>query len=220
MVEIKIILKKIDYCIPYDYYKRMHGYIVKLLGDDCYGTMTNRYIYSNLIGGKNTKNGIEFKNNPYFIIRINDYDNEIKQLFLNNLPNCVKLFNGLEVEGISINNVDISKNTTYYTLKQSPILVQKKFNTSRYLLRDELDEVERYIMENIREKAITSNFNIDENLQIKITKQHNNKIINYNGVFNNGRVFEFKINANDDTKRFILMNGIGRSCGCGFGFIY
>lgn len=219
MLEIKVILKKIDYLIPYDYYNRMHGYVSNLLGNETYGKNINKYIYSNLIGGENIKNGIKFINNPYFIIRIDDNDNEIKRRFIDNIKSHTELFFGLSVLGVSWENINIDSKTNFRTLKQSPILVSKKFTFTNYLNNEEIKECEEFILKTIKEKAIASNFKIDENLTIKITRQHNHKDINYRGVINKGRVFELHINANAETKKFIMLNGIGRSCGCGFGFI-
>ena len=75
------------------------------------------------------------------------------------------------------------------------------------------------MIQTIASKAEKRGFNIDKNLSIKIVKQHNHKDINYRGIINKGRVFVLIINCNQETKEFIMLNGIGRSCGCGFGFI-
>lgn len=219
MLEIKIILNKINHFIPYDYYNRLHGYVCNLLGDETYGINVNRFIYTNLIGGENLKKGIKFTDNPYFIIRIDNNDNDIKRRFLDNIGKCTELFFGLSILGVSWNDVDFETKNRFKTVKQSPILISKKFSFINYLNKDELKECEEFIIKTIKEKALKSNFNLDENLKVKIVKQHNHKDINYKGIINKGRVFEFEINANKETKKFIMLNGVGRSCGCGFGFI-
>lgn len=219
MLEIKIILNKIDYFIPYDYYNRLHGYVSNLLGNETYGKNINKFIYTNLIGGENLKSGIRFNNNPYFIIRLDNNDNETKRRFIDNIKEHTKLFFGLTVLGISWSQVDIEEKTRFRTIKQSPILVSKKFSFTNYLNNDEIRECENFLMKTIKDKARTANFKIDDDFTIKIVRQHNHKDINYSGIINKGRVFEFEIHATKETKKFIMLNGIGRSCGCGFGFI-
>lgn len=219
MLEIKMILNKINYSIPYDYYNRLHGYVTQLLGGDTYHQGVNRFIYTNLLGGENLKDGIFFNNNPYFIIRIDNNDNEIKKRFLDNIGECTDLFNGLKVIGVSWDNINIDNKKRFRTVKQSPILVSKKYSWVNYLTNEEIKECEDYLLDSVKNKAKICNFKLDDNLVIKIVKQHNFKNIQYKEVVNKGRVFEFEINCNNETKKFIMMNGMGRSCGCGFGFI-
>lgn len=216
--EIDVILNKINYCIPYDYYNRHHGYVTKIMGDESYGSITNRYIYSNLIGGENTSDGIKFNDNPYFKIRIDDNDILLKQKFLQNIASNYELYYGLKVEGFTIKDVNVEKNT-YRTLKQSPILISKKYKKD-YLTEEDLFDTEKYLIDSIMRKSETVGFDIDPNFSLKIKRMHNHKDILYNGIINKGRVFELEIKSNQETKNFILLNGIGRSCGTGFGFIY
>lgn len=216
--EIDVILNKINYCIPYDYYNRHHGYVTKIMGDESYDSITNRYIYSNLIGGENTSDGIKFNDKPYFKIRIDDNDILLKQKFLQNIASKYDLYYGLKVEGFTIKDVDVEKNT-YRTLKQSPILISKKYKKD-YLTEEELFDTEKYLIDSIMRKSETVGFDIDPNFSLKIKRMHNHKDILYNGIINKGRVFELEIKSNQETKNFILLNGIGRSCGTGFGFIY
>lgn len=219
--EIKIVLKKIDHIIPYDYYQRMHGAVCRITGvNETYGSKCNRYIYTNLIGGENTTKGIVFKNNPYFIIRFSSIDTELFSNIVNNITSDKRLFLGLEIDGVfspTDTNVD---RYLFRTMKQSPILISKKYDKSYINNSEIVEDVEKSLIENIKNKALECGFVVDKDLKIKIKSIHNNKTINYNGIFNVGRVFELLIYANEDTKNFILLNGLGRSCGCGFGFIY
>lgn len=219
--EIKIVLKKINHIIPYDYYQRMHGAVCRITGvNETYGSKCNRYIYTNLIGGENTTKGIVFKNNPYFIIRFSSIDTELFSNIVNNITSDKRLFLGLEIDGVfspTDTNVD---RCLFRTMKQSPILISKKYDKSYINNCEIVEDVEKSLIENIKNKALECGFVVDKDLKIKIKSIHNNKTINYNGIFNVGRVFELLIYANEDTKNFILLNGLGRSCGCGFGFIY
>lgn len=219
MLNIEIVLNKKGILLPYDYYNKMHGYMTKLLGGETYGKNVNRYNYTNLLGGENTKEGIKFFEHPYFIIRIDKDDNELKRRFIDNIAKYKDLFFGLTVSGITWNDIDVNSKTKFKTIKQSPILLSKKFSSINYLNNNEIKESEEFLIKTIKEKAETSKFKLDDNLIIKIIRQHNHKDINYKGIINKGRVFELEIKANYETKKFIMLNGIGRSCGCGFGFI-
>lgn len=219
--EIKIVLKKIDHIIPYDYYQRMHGAVCRITGvNETYGSKCNRYIYTNLIGGENTTKGIVFKNNPYFIIRFSSIDTELLSNIVNNIISDKRLFLGLEIDGV-FSTTDTNVDRCHFrTMKQSPILISKKYDKSYINNSEIVEDIEKSLIENIKNKALECGFVVDKDLKIKIKSIHNNKTINYNGIFNVGRVFELLIYANEDTKNFILLNGLGRSCGCGFGFIY
>ena len=219
MLEIKIILNKINHSIPYDYYNRLHGYVSDLFGNETYGKCFNNFIYTNLIGGENLKGGIKFNENPYFIVRIDNNDNEIKRRFIDNIKNKRELFFGLKVIGVSWEQINVDEKNIFKTVKQSPILISKSISNVNYLNIEEIKETEKFLLETIKNKANNCNFKLDENIKIRIIRQHNNKDINYRGIINKGRVFELKIEANTETKKFIMLNGIGRSCGCGFGFI-
>lgn len=221
MIEIKLILEPFSHALPYDYYNRMHGFISKLMGDNNYGKNYNRYHYTNIIGGENTKDGIIFKDaTPYFIIRFDKNDTELQDRFWNNITSCVNLFFGLKLKTFLFEEVDNYKKKTFRTLKQSPILISEKYRQLDDLSLDIIQETESYLLRCIRNKAKACGFKLDERLTINIVNQYNPKTINYNGIQNKGRLFELKINANEATKKFILLNGLGRSCGCAFGFIY
>lgn len=219
MIEIKIILNKVNHFIPYDYYNRLHGYVVKLFGNSTYGMGVNRYIYTNLIGGENLKEGIKFNIEPFFIVRIDKNDSELMFNFIKNIKDNQELFFGLTVKGVSWEEKNVKEQFIFSTNKVSPILISKHYNFQRILYKDDFVNIENYLMNIIKNKAKLVNFKLDENLSFKIDSSYNHKDINYKGIKNRGRVFRFKIKANEETKRFILLNGVGKSCGCGFGFI-
>lgn len=221
MLEIKILLKIPKSVISYNYHNKLHGYVCNLLNNNTYGEVINNFMYSNLIGGQNLKEGIKFNENPYFIIRFDKNNTQLKELLVNNLKNNQFLFDDLSVIGIAWKVIDLHDKNIFYTLKQSPILVSRnRYMHTNNLTDVELLDCEQYLKHSINNKAKSANFKIDENIEIKIIKQHNPKNIWYKGCVNKGRVFELQINANTETKKFILLNGLGRSCGCGFGFIY
>ena len=220
MLEVKLFFSIPKNNVSYDYYYKLHGFISKLLPSKSYGKNINEYVYTNLIGGENLKNGIKFNDNPYLIIRFDNNNNVLKRTLIDNIKKCVTLFDDIKIIGINWETTDRYKQNIFYTVKQSPIIIgQKRFKFQDFLSADELKECERLLFNSIKEKAKEMNFTIDENLEIKIMQQYNHKDINYRGIINKGRVFKLKISSNEETKKFILINGVGNSCGCGFGFI-
>ena len=216
LIDIQVHLCNFPKYVSYDYYQKLHGYVSSLLDNQTYGIGVNDYIYSNIIGGELTKKGIKFSDGSYFIIRTNN--GQVLANFLNNIGNKLTMFDGIQVKGFSKSYTNLCKNK-FQTVKQSPILVSTKYNWVDYIPNRLMSEIEGYLIQSILVKAEKRGLIVDKNLSIKVVMQHNHKDINYRGIINKGRVFELVINCNQETKEFIMLNGIGRSCGCGFGFI-
>ena len=119
-ITILIQLKKTEKILGYEYYHVFHGYISELLGNETYGERRNEYVYSNICGGRCTKEGFSFPNNPYFYIRTNN--NDVWNNFLKNI-NCKKnIMDGFSVEGFTIIDTNLNGNT-FETDAASPILL-------------------------------------------------------------------------------------------------
>jgi CRISPR-associated endoribonuclease Cas6 len=216
MITILVVLGKTNKLLGYGYYHVFHGYMSELLGNDNYGTELTDYVYSNICGGRCTKDGFSFNGNPYFYIRTsceNVWGN-----FLKNIKNKKCIFDGFNVIGFNV--IDTPLNKKYYeTDASTPILVSKKYNFCDNLSSEDIFSTEKYLVNSVTKKANDSGFEIDPNLSIKIVMQRNHRDINYRGVINKGRNFKMKIDCNDSTKEFILTHGLGRSTSCGFGFL-
>lgn len=224
MIELKIYFRKSDNKpLPYNYYKNHHGFVSKLIGNDSYGEAFNNYTYSNLHGSRYEKNGISFKNNVgYFFIRTNN-NNTLVNFFQNyDKMKNEEMYYGIYLDGFEISFIDKIEKSRFKTMVESPILVNGSyaFKNKDWFDDEDILKCENYIVNNISEKAKSLNFTIDENLSIKIKNQGKHSDITYGGVHNKGRVFDLEIKCNNETKEFILLNGIGLSCGCGFGMIY
>ncbi len=216
MLTILVTLKKTDKNLYYGYRNVFHGYISELLGNENYGTTVNDYTYSCLCGGECTKDGITFKNNPYFYIRTNS--EAVWQNFLSNIKNKKSIFNGFNVLGFSIVKDNLEKNS-FETDASSPILVSKKYRLVNNLSRDEIIDTEKYLVNSVFNKAKEMGIEVDDNLSIKIVRQRMHRDINYRGIINKGRNLKLMINCDRKTKEFILTHGLGRSTSCGFGFL-
>ena len=229
MYEIKVICKKINHSIPNFYYNRLHGYISSLLGNEKYGKMGNDYTYSNILGGFWTKDGLCFdKDVPHFLIRTNN--EVVLQNFLNNLKEHREMFEGLVVEKFSFRKLDLNQ-SRFRTLSVSPIILKRYGNTNRYLNKNELEISEKTLVENIRQKGKEENFNVDDNLSIKILREQKQVTIGYRTLkkgcggneyitlYHRGRVFDLDINCNSATKEFILTHGLGNASSIGCGYI-
>jgi CRISPR-associated endoribonuclease Cas6 len=216
MITIIVQIKETEKVLGYEYYHVFHGYISELLGNDRYGHEASDYVYSNICGGRCTTDGFSFPGNPYFYIRT---DNEkVWQNFLKNIKDKKNIMDGFIVEGFSIVDTKLSSNV-FETDASTPILVSKKYSKVRNLSREELIETEKYMVESVRRKAKELGVGIDDNLSIKVLTQRKWRNINYRGVINRGRNLRLRIDCDDKTKEFILVHGIGRSTGCGFGFL-
>lgn len=217
----KVYLQKFNHFIPYDYQSKMHGFIVKVLGDNNYGKNYNRYHYTNLIGCTNKTEGMVYSKECYFYVRLKKNDIELQEKLINNLiKHKNDMFYGLKIAGISMPIIESLEDRTHFrTVRVSPCLIARRHDKQRTFDSNLITQTEKYFLRCIRNKAKSCGFNLDENLSIEIRNVHENKTSVYRGLHNNGRVLEFIIRANAETKNFILVNGLGRSCGCGYGFL-
>ena len=216
MITILVQLKETEKVLGYEYYHVFHGYISELLGNDRYGHEASDYVYSNICGGRCTTDGFSFTGNPYFYIRTDS--DKVWQNFLRNIRVKKNIMEGFVVEGFTVVDVKLS-GSIFETDASTPILVSKKYKLTNYLSSEELADTEKYMVESVRRKARELGVSIDENLSIKVLTQRKTRNINYRGIINRGRNFRLRINCDDKTKEFILVHGIGRSTGCGFGFL-
>lgn len=215
MITLVVFLKKTESTLGYGYQHIFHGYISELLGDNSYGNQLNKYTYSNLCGYKCTKAGLVFKNNPYFYIRTSS--EEVWKNFLSNIKKKINIFDGFSIESFTMKEISLDK-PFYETNPSSPILVSKKFKSDT-LTNEEIEENERYLVNNVINKAKEYGFDADKNLSIKIISQKRHTDIMYRGIINKGRNFRLSISCDGPTKEFILTHGLGRSTSCGFGFL-
>lgn len=216
MITILVVLEKTKNILGYEYYSKFHGYISELLGDNKYGTQLNDYIYTNICGGRCKKDGFSFEGNPYFYIRTSCDD--VWNNFAKNIVKKKEIFDGFKISGFDIVDTSLKKRF-YETEASTPILVSKKYNTLNNLSFEEIKKSEKYLVNNIIKRAKKMGVEIDQNLSIKIILQRRHRMINYRGIFNNGRNLKIQINCDDKTKEFILTHGLGRSTSCGFGFL-
>lgn len=216
MITILVQLKETEKVLGYEYYHVFHGYISELLGNDRYGHEAGDYVYSNICGGRCTTDGFSFPGNPYFYIRTDS--EKVWQNFLKNIRNKKNIMEGFIVEGFNIIDTKLSR-SVFETDASTPILVSKKYSLTDNLSREEIVDTEKYMVESVRRKANELGITIDENLSIKVLTQRKPRIINYRGIYNRGRNLRLRINCDERTKEFILVHGVGRSTGCGFGFL-
>lgn len=200
----------------HNYTQKMHGFVSNLMGDNNYGNIGGDYHYSKIYGlnpGGTIKPGFI----GYFIVRMT------REKFKSLTENWDKCKNtgiyGLELYGLLPSFTDLGKGV-FKTNIYSPIMFStKSINRKDSLSDDELRHCEKYLMNNIKDKANALNFTLDENLSIRILKQNKPSYQMLHRYRNVGRVFDLEINCNEETKEFILINGLGQSSKCGFGFI-
>lgn len=221
ILEIEIFVKQGKQPIGFDYHKKLHGWLSNLLGNDCYGKNVNDYTYSYIARPMYKKDGIHLKDKKgSFVVRTSSPN--VLRNFLNNYDKHKddEMFYGVYPDGfkfLQINNVNKGR---FRTMVHSPILVNGFYDKKDWFDDNDIKRCEEYLVDSVFKKAKASGFTADENLSIKIKNQKKHSDIVYSGVHNKGRVFDLEINCNEETKEFILLNGLGRSCGIGFGMIY
>jgi len=217
LLTVRVVLKETREILPYNYCHKFKGYVSNLLGCETYNTKKNDYVFSFLCGGRLTKRGIIFHDNPFFYFRTSDQN--VWNLFTQNLKEHTKLFGSFEVLGWEVVPTNLKK-TVFETDAASPILVSKKYSYVNDLSSDQLKDTENYLVSSVLNKANEYGFNVDDNLKISIIKQRMHRDVAYKGAINKGRNVKLRIECNEDTKAFILSQGLGRSTGIGFGFIF
>ena len=217
-ITFRVILKNTTEILPYDYYNKMHGYICKLLGNDFYGKDYRNYVYSNICNGRCTKQGFKFVDNPYFYVRVDS--EKLRGVFYKNIVRIPIILgrNKFYVEGVEIIEEDLSEKVYFDTDAASPIIAPKKFKGD-YLSIDDLKICEESFVAQVKRRGNEMDIDIDPTLSIEVVKQRPHRDILMHGIINKGRNLLLKISANDETKKFIMDNGIGRSTSCGFGFL-
>ena len=225
VITVKVFLspKEENMILTHTYYNKFHGFVCELLGDNQYQNRSNNYTTTFICGGKSIDKGIVFtKNDVYFIFRTND--EHVWQNFLHNISIKVDTGFGFSITGYSIIENSLN-NDTFETVYSTPILISKTYDYVERLSSDDIAKTEQYLKEGIFKKAQDEGFNVNKDLEISIEKQWGRKTIEYQRkynqrpIVNRGRNLRVRIKCDEETKNFILVHGLGRSTGCGFGFL-
>ena len=103
--------------------------------------------------------------------------------------------------------------------RNSPLIVSGKLGEKKETYNsNELAEVQKYMRESILKKAKLARYELGD-FKINIQHEYRPHDIKYEGMNIKGRVMKIKIDSNEETKKFILNNGIGKKCGMGFGML-
>lgn len=216
--EFKIYLSSPVQDIPNDYYHQMHGFVSSLLGENKYKEQGNRYSYSMLNNGTLSEGKWSFNDMPTFNVRIGD-----KETFDNFKSNIIKgeakLF-GMEVVGIKEIYVS-TDNSIFFINHDTPLRLSNKFERIfRKLTIDERKKAEEYILHNIKTQMDKFGLLMPKDTIVSIVREYQRRIVKTKGVYSNTRRFSLRVNASDEVKEFIMLHGIGRSTGFGFGYLY
>ncbi len=203
------------------YLERIHGWVSKICNNKHYGNLTNEYIYS-LLMTRNPYdyhygcNGIEFKDNPFLIIRMRDTD--LLSTTLLNIAKSMELFDGIKVKGVTLEKVNVSKHI-YRTPFCSPVRIGKHWAKDNKLNRQQIERAERYLKRCVLDKAKALGYEIVEDFSIKIREEKRYCKYLFHTEYITGHNLVIDLNASENLKEFILWQGIGRSNGIGFGFL-
>lgn len=206
---------------PLNYRSALHGYAIKLCNDDNqHGQSTNNYHYSSIEGMRHVKGAIAPHTHYRQHFTIRTAEPKILCNILSRINDNREVFGGIRVKKHHLKPVNYQK-CIFSTRCMSPILLSDNFDKVRgQLNNDQVTIAERYLENSVKRRMQQYGLECDPELRIVILKQHDHQtVVKYKDRTIQGRNLILRITANDETKKFILTHGLGRSTGIGFGFI-
>lgn len=223
LVDILLQIKKPEKPLEYlGYLEKIHGWVNKVLGNNHYGKMMNDYVYTPLMTDNSYdyhygSSGIEFKNDPFMLIRVDDEKVNLSESLINIGKNPI-IFDDLSITGVNVLKVNTTKKT-YKTPFCSPTRMGQHWKYVDSFGTEWMGKVENYLKECVLQKAKEGNFEINEDFSIKVIREERHCDYMYRNQLIKGYNFVVKINAPQNVKEFILSQGLGRSNGIGLGFL-
>ncbi|MGQ1910807.1 CRISPR-associated endoribonuclease Cas6 [Marinifilum sp. RC60d5] len=210
--------------IEFNHLHLLTGTIHKWFGKNEFHDSISLYSFSNLTGGKATKNGLDFPNGASFFISC--WNNEQAKLLITGIQNNPELFFGLKVTEIVLQeNPDLATKSNFQV--GSPIYIQRNLENGRkrfYYFDDK--ESPDLLAETLTSKMISAGLAKDESLKITFDQNYckkSTKKINYK---RGNQITQIRANwcpviieGKPETKIFAWNVGLGNSTGIGFGAI-
>lgn len=204
--------------IPFNHQHLLVGTIHKWLGWNNLHGNVSLFSFSRLEKGMKTESGLKL--DKYSSMFFSAFDNEILKSLIKGIQTDPKMFNGLVVSEIIIQeDPDLDKRNYFYVA--SPILVKRKEGErSRHFLFNE-QESDALLKETLLTKMKLAGLE-DETLEICFDRSNpksSTKLITYKEVSNRANWCPIIINGKPETKKFAWNVGVGNSTGIGFGAI-
>lgn len=210
--------------IGFNHLHLLTGAIHKWFGINEFHDSVSLYSFSNLVGGKASKNGLDFPEGAGFFVSC--WDNEQAKLLIKGIQNEPELFFGLKaVEIVLQENPDLSNQSRF--LLGSPIYIQRNLENGRkkFYYFDEEDSP-KLMQETLQTKMKSAGLPDDETLKITFDQSYNRKSTKKIDYKHGNQVTQIRANwcpiiieGKPQTKQFAWNVGIGNSTGIGFGAI-
>lgn len=205
--------------IPFNHQHMLTGTIHKWIGINDEHGKTSLYSFSRLEGAIKYYDELKFKDQAYLFF--SSIDEDLIKKLISGIRTDNKLFNGLEVKEIIIQeDPDLSDRSLF--LAASPILIKRLENNSvRHILYND-PNAGTYLKETIDKKMGIAGLDFDDSLEITFDCKNTSSktmMISYKGIMNRVSWCPVFISANSETKKFIWNVGLGNSTGIGLGAI-
>jgi len=224
---IKFYFYGTDVIVPFNYGSELLSFLHrKILGENnSYHDSMSLYSISPLFGSKTLKNGLLFKKGAIWLIRTPSID-----VFKNFYLKAKNRIGSEFINGFTLKNVEFYitnfEKISELTIGVSPIFLGQNINSNN---RDHITylhgiETTSALMKNtLIGKAKKLGYNLNENefnIEFDLTRPIKTKRILIDNVSNIATQGNVKITGNPDIIGLCYGLGIGRSTGCGFGFVY
>lgn len=217
-MRIHLRIKTANKVIPFDHQPLLTGAIHKWMGWNNEHGEISLYSFSQLEGGKATKNGLHFEKGASFFF--SSHNPDLVKKVIKGIQKKSDMFHGLTVSEIIIQeDPDLSARELFFVA--SPIFIKRRNG-------DKVDHViynDNRANECLKETLVTKMQNAgieDDSFQIRFDEWYpraGTKKITYNGVQNRASWCHVLINGKPETKLFAWNVGLGNSTGIGFGAI-
>lgn len=202
--------------IPFTHQHLLTGTIHKWMGRNEEHGKLSLYSFSRLTKGKTTTNGLKFESGSYFFISAHE-DETIKKL-IEGIRLDPKLFNGLEVSEIMIQEKPELNNIDHFALA-SPIFIKRRVNDKIAHLKFDDPISSECMVETLKSKmAIAGIF--DDSLLIQFDTSYqlaSTTLVTYKNIKNKANWCPVILCGKPETKLFAWNVGLGNSTGIGFG---
>ena len=210
--------------IGFNHLHLLTGTIHKWFGENEFHDSISLYSFSNLTGGKASKNGLDFPSGASFFISC--WNNEQVKRLITGIQNDPELFFGLKASEIILQeNPELSTKTAFQI--GSPIYIQRNLENGRkkFFYFDD-KESPTLMAETLTTKMISAGLPKDETLKITFDQNYRRKSTKKIDYKRDNQITQIRANwcpviieGKTKTKVFAWNVGLGNSTGIGFGAI-
>jgi len=211
-------IKATDKIVPFNHQHFLTGTIYKWLGwNDEHGNLS-LYSFSRLFGGKNSPEGLLFKNDASLFF--SSYHPELIKKIITGIKKDPTMFEGLIVNDIIIlEDPDLTTRECFYP--GSPIFIKRRIDNNIVHIPYSDPRSSDFLLETLKSKMEKAGLS-DDSLEISFLNnlsEASTKMVSYKGINNRASWCPVMIKGKPETKVFAWNVGLGNSTGIGFGAI-